>query len=94
MRTVWKYKFDLKRMASETTDRQTFEMPSGSYPLYVNIQNDDLCLWVQVKEDNPIVKRTFCIVGTGRKIPDDVHVSKYIGTVLQDIFVWHIFEIG
>lgn len=89
MKTIWKYIFDYPFLPS----RKTFDMPSGSFPLTVAIQNSRICLWMLVVDTNPIIKRTFCIAGTGEKLPDDIHVSNYIGIILQGEYVWHIFEI-
>jgi hypothetical protein len=83
MRTIWKYEF------SPTADIQEFEMPGGAIPLCVNMQGDKVCMWCQVLTTNPVVKRKFCVVGTGHEKPEGCGV--YIGSVFPHPFVWHIF---
>ena len=66
------------------------EMPRGSTVLHVHMQGDDLCLWALVDYDRPTEQRTFAVHGTGREIEN---AGSYIGTVHDQEFVWHVFEI-
>ena len=79
------YKFPLR-----VTDEQTINMPTGAKILSVQFQNDQLCVWARIDNEYFKSKRTFLIVGTGHRFPDDGR--QYIGTVQQGPFVWHVFE--
>ena len=83
MKTIYKYVFDGKSMIQE------FDMPSSAIPLCVQMQGNNICMWCDVKTDNPIVKRKFCIVGTGHEKPDGL--GTYIGSVFPHPFVFHIY---
>lgn len=83
MKTIWKYQLDV-------TDRQRLYMPKGAEILCVQNQGGVLCLWAKVDSGAKPEERVIVIVGTGRPIHRDL---KYIGTVQQVAFVWHVFEI-
>ena len=81
---VWKYELEI-------TDRQELPLPAGAVILSVANQRGKLCLWAMV---NPIVItsiRCIEIIGTGHQI-QDLGGLKYIGTVVIDPLVWHVFE--
>ena len=83
MNTIWKFQLKLE-------DKQTIEIPTYAEILSVDIQNDIICLWAKV---NPHMKREIkgiAIVGTGNPLPEGL--KKFIGTVQQPPFVWHVFE--
>lgn len=81
---IWKYELKL-------TDRQTVRMPVATDLLSVANQRGSLCLWAMVDPDNPNkVDRDIEIIGTGNPMP---HWRRsFIGTVVIDQFVWHVFE--
>ena len=75
------------------TDDQTVGIPGGSRILSVDNQNGVLTLWAMVNTDRPVEPRHIRIVGTGHEIADKAAASlEFIGTVLMDPFVWHVFE--
>ena len=82
--TIWKY-------ALEMTDRQFVSMPEGATLLSVANQRGALCLWALVDPDNPGVMREINIVGTGNPMTEDE--THFIGSVVIEPFVWHVFEI-
>lgn len=69
------------------------EMPEGADILSVQAQNDKICCWALVEPENPMVKRSFVVHGTGTTI-GSVKNLKYIATVLTlgGNLVWHVFE--
>jgi len=85
MTTIWK--FTLK-----VADSQTIDMPMGAKILHVNTQAGDVCVWAEV---DPLEKtkehRHFEIRGTGHPIAPIIK-KQYIGTVLFDRLVFHVFE--
>lgn len=82
--TIWKYELEI-------TDRQTIQMPEGSQILSVANQNGKLCLWAIVSPANSDRDRVIEIIGTGN--PMRISNRKFIGTVVIDPFVRHVFEI-
>lgn len=86
MKTIYKYVFTLKNTVEE------FDMPSDSIPLCVNMQGNNICLWCIVNTDNPVVKRRFCVIGTGWEIP--VNIGAYIGSVFPSPYVFHVFIVN
>jgi hypothetical protein len=54
-------------------------------------QDEIICLWAEVNTDNSWETRQFEIVGTGNE--RYTQNRKYIGTVQEAAFVWHIYEI-
>lgn len=82
--TVWK--FPLK-----VTGSQIILIPKINYPLTVQIQGSEPCLWAVVDPDSPrihVIVRTF---GTGQT--DITHEMDYIGTyqLADGGLVFHIF---
>ena len=84
MQTIWKYKLDIVEL-------QFVNMPLNSKILTVMMQDTQLCLWAEVLPDIPTEDRTIEIFGTGN--PMDYTVNrKYIGSVNDGVFIWHIYE--
>lgn len=89
MRTIWKYPLEL-------TDQTELMIPKGAEVLTAQMQELQLGLWILVNSDAETEVRTFDIYGTGNPVPAidlRTHTRKYIATVQQSIFVWHVFEI-
>lgn len=88
MQSIWKYEL-------EVTDIQTIRLPLGAKIISVAEQRGRLCLWAIVNLDNvhpdsgELVE--IAIVGTGN--PVDTSGLKFIGTVVMNPFVWHVFEV-
>lgn len=85
MSRIWKYELEI-------TDEQTVEMPRGAKVLSVANQGGKLCLWAEVDPSERIVVRHFLVIGTGHQITEDFDLRKFVGTVLMEPFVWHVFE--
>jgi hypothetical protein len=75
----------------QLVDRQVIELPADSEVLSVANQNGVICIWYKFDRVflNDTVERTVDIVGTGNPMPE--YVGEFIGTVLMDQFVWHVF---
>lgn len=85
MKTIWKYPLDLQ-------DKQTVMMPEGAEILTVQMQGA-ACLWALVDSRNVLTDRVIEIFGTGNPMHSDMGVERrYIGTIQQPPFVWHVFE--
>jgi hypothetical protein len=65
-------------------------MPDGADVLCVQFQRDEPRIWAHIDlSRRPDVMRRFRWVGTGW---NDV-VGRYVGTVQQAGYVWHLFEV-
>jgi hypothetical protein len=82
--TVWKFPLRLSM-------GQWVEMPQGARIVHVGLQDAVICAWAIVDPDAPIEHRVFRIVGTGHR--EIIDGSTYLGTVQQDVYVWHVFEV-
>lgn len=81
---IWKYELRI-------TNRQKVQLPACARLLSVANQRGTLCLWAQIDPDNAtIVERDIEIIGTGNPMP--VARRVFLGTVVIDPFVWHVFE--
>lgn len=78
---VWKFKL--------SRGFQVLDLPADAEPLCVHMQGDLRCIWFRVNPDLPTVRRRFVTVGTGW--PDAY--GKYIGTLHDGGYVWHVFEV-
>ena len=63
----------------ETTDQQVIQIPSGAFPLCVQVQSGVPCLWAMVDDSQPTEPYTFRVIGTGRPI-NDAEGFLYVGT--------------
>ena len=76
-------------------------MPKLAEVLHCGFRGEQVTLWVEVeidmKTDDPknYEIRTFQIIGTGQKIPNEGIWSVYIGTCQSETnsSVWHVYEI-
>lgn len=92
MRVVWKYPlFNLKQLHDDQT---TVLIPGLAEPLTIGLQDNSVCLWARVDPETARVRRTFRLVGTGHKHPNEEEPWIYRGTVFDGPFVWHVFEVA
>lgn len=76
---------------------RSFKWPEGAKVVHVDSQSTGtMQLWVEIDDQhtvrptNPVVQdRTFVVYGTGHHIGDG---DVYVGTVLDEPFVWHLYE--
>lgn len=86
MKAIWKYNLAIQ-------DNQILTMPHDAQILSVANQNGNLCLWAMVDPEANPVKRCIEIIGTGNPINTDIGTDReFIGTVVINPFVWHVFE--
>jgi hypothetical protein len=74
-------------------DFSVVEMPAQSTILSIQLQGHALTAWALVPDNKPMIKRHFKIFSTGDDVPD-AEKSKYITTVQDGIYVWHVFELN
>lgn len=84
---IWKYELNPKAII------QYVRMPEGSKIVHVGQQNGFPCMWVLFSIPPtlqvPMITRRFRIFGTGPDVPENMG---YVGTVLIEPYVLHIFE--
>ena len=88
MQRIWKYAL------MTPSDQQSVSLPIGAKVLCVQMQHGLATVWALVEEDAGVgAMTTFYMFGTGHPIP--LHLQEmieYVGTVQQDMFVWHVFK--
>lgn len=90
MQTIWKYEL-------EPMNTESVMMPQGSKILHVDNQDGKVCLWALVDPAAPSkAARIITVVGTGHQLwkAEDGKKNTYIGTVVVNPFVWHVFELN
>jgi len=55
------------------------------------MQHGVLCLWAIVDPEKPKIKSTIVIHGTGHPINHIEEQRRFLGTVIDRVFVWHVF---
>lgn len=94
MRTIWKFILPIYNDNGNVRARSLIGMPQGARILSFQVQDGKYCLWAEVDSEKPKRTRAFQIVGTGNEMPPDrIEGENYIGTVQNEHFVWHLFEI-
>lgn len=69
----------------------TLELPADADVLHVAVQDETPMIWFMFDpSETEIKKRKFMIVGTGMMF--DYEGWQYIGTFMQQPYVWHLFE--
>jgi len=72
---------------------QTIQVPKGATILCAQMQNDNLWVWAEV-DTNPereTEDRDIYVYGTGHEMYYDIP-QRYISTVQDRGFVWHVYE--
>jgi hypothetical protein len=85
MKEIWKHNL-------KVTDEVKLLLREDAEILTIQNQGGLLTLWEkhEVEQKKPSIERIIRIVGTGHLFDDKK--LKYITSVQQGIFVWHIFE--
>ena len=73
----------------DVTGVDNLDVPHSAKFLDVQMQADKVCAWFEVNPPNLKEQRHFQIVGTGQSFEG----GKYLGTVQDKEFVWHLYEI-
>jgi hypothetical protein len=82
LKTIWKFPLTI-------AERQTISIPVTSHFLNIGIDGEGTrCLWFAVDPTSDPIDMEIIKVGTGWDLP---HVGDFIGTIIQDGFVWHYF---
>lgn len=85
------YKYELGNLGENKV-----EMPQGAQVLSAKIDpKGDVCIWAIVNPELENELRTFFVVGTGWDLPEAFSgkLIDFYGTVIQEPYVWHVFEV-
>jgi hypothetical protein len=85
MKVIYKYPMQLELY-------QTIELPENARILSIQLQSDQICMWVLTDTEMDFkVSRVFMVIGTGTS--DRIgEFDEYLASVQQGVYVWHIFE--
>lgn len=85
------FKYPIPRNANEY-GVYTVYIPSGSQILSAAIVNREIVLYTGVPDpDATMTEKPVQIVGTGKELAADGKSWKFLATLVQEPFVWHIF---
>lgn len=84
-KTIYKYQLELSAV-------QGVSMPEGAEILSAANQRGSVCIWAIVDPKAEPKTRLIEVFGTGHILPG-AKSRRFIGTVLAEPFVWHVFEI-
>jgi hypothetical protein len=94
-KTIWKFP-----LAEWKDAIYTVAMPEDARVLTVARQGDGWFVWAIVDPLADIEKRYFQVIGTGWEFEDDYDdnyktqvARRYVTTLFEYSFVWHLFEI-
>ncbi len=90
MKTIWKFEIPFYGSGDEVA---IVYMPEGAEILTVQPQEGSIMMWVKICDtmSGTSIDRKFRILGTGKYFEDEN--LAHIGTVQQNEFVWHVFEV-
>lgn len=80
---IYKYPIQL-------TDQQIIHLPLYAKIISAQLQNGVICLWAILDPEAVDLTRRIVIAGTGHPMPD--LPLRFIDTVQDGSFVWHVFE--
>lgn len=83
-RTIHKYVLDLQ-------GDWKIRAPEVFEPLSVQLQRGQICIWAIVDPQGEQRQHQFYVAGTGHPLRQDAAAQRFVGTVQQNDFVWHIF---
>ena len=85
MRTIWKFKLDMREV-------RALQVPDGAVVRALGVQDGIPCLWLEVDTDAPVAPRTVWIRGTGHPVPSTPN-ALYVGTFMLagGSFVGHVW---
>lgn len=85
MKQIYKYNFKL-------SDEGGFRIKihESHKILTAQEQNGVICIWAEVDTDTPIINKPLYVIGTGTGFISEA--TRYVATVQQDKFIWHIYE--
>jgi hypothetical protein len=89
---VWKYVIQPNAVVNGAYTIEIPNVPINAEPLSVGVQNGEVCVWMKVNPNNPKIGTTklWC-VGTGWGTIENLYYSRFLGTVINGAYVWHLW---
>ena len=84
MKTIYKYQLEIR-------EYQQIWIYENPIILSCQMQKGYPCIWASVDTDNNRIQRDIYIYETGRDIGEILLDLKYIDTVQEGWYVWHVF---
>ena len=92
MRTVYKYKIcTVPELFAGIKNGETIDVPENSKVLRCEIQNNNVCVWIELEKDKkPTKKVSICLFGTGWEFSGSY---QYINSIFLHggTFVYHAY---
>jgi hypothetical protein len=90
MKKVWKFAiYPYPNSVHDAVFEMEVQMPKGARILHVGEQAGTVCVWAEVDPGNGTTPYRLYSVGTGfGAVPEG---KRYIGTVQNGAYVWHIY---
>jgi hypothetical protein len=80
------------RISSDTSHQVGVPMPARAAIRAVGLQGSHIYVWAETQGGDPMtITRTFRVIPTGGDLPDE---GTYLGTVFEQGFVWHVYEVA
>jgi len=84
-KVIYKYEFGIN-------DDIKIETHENAQLLKIGIHNNIICFWYLIEPKDKPKRYKFKIVGTGQEFEHDYAKLRFVDTVIDGGFVWHIFE--
>lgn len=92
MRTVYKYKIcTVPELVAGIKNRETIDVPENSKVLRCEIQNNDVCVWIELEKDKKQTEKvSISLFGTGWEFSGNY---QYINSIFihGGTFVYHAY---
>lgn len=85
---IWKYELN------PYPGDQLINIDKKAAILSVGVQNKTIQLWAKVDPGAVLDQHIFRIIGTGHQMLEEDYPGRYIGTVILEPFVWHVYDRG
>lgn len=90
MKTIYKYTLDVRDVTEVAAPYGARFLPYVEMvPGAVEFERK-VWVWAEIDDAQPPRRHRLRIHGTGHPIPDG---ERYIGTVRDGIFIWHVYEV-
>lgn len=80
------YKYELRRMVL---------LPKNAIVLKAGMQDNTMFIWALIDlNEQSHIERTFEIIGTGHPFEHEYLKHRFVDTIFDGPFVWHIWEVN
>ena len=92
MRTIYKYKIcTVPELVAGYKNGETIDVPENSKVLRCEIQNNDVCVWIELETDEkPTEKVSIRLFGTGWGFLGSINISTQFLYMVVHLYTMHI----